>query len=287
VTFTPHYVLLTAPGAAPSRWMFVLHGIFGSGGNFRTFAKRLAAAAPDWGFVLVDLRMHGQSQGAPAPHTLAAAADDLLRLESALARPIAGVMGHSFGGKVAMTFVQRRPTPLDCAIVLDASPSAHPDRARESSTRGVLDQLRAIPWPLASREDFFTLMRDAGYTRGLVEWLAMNVRSKTRDLRDGVELRLDLDAIGALLDDYFATDLWSVVEQPKVEQAFCVVIGGRSNVFDPADRARLAELAQRSPRLVVKVLESAGHWVHVDDPEGLFAAVAPLLVGSPAPHRDA
>lgn len=267
--------------------MFVLHGIFGSGGNFRTLARRLAAAAPDWGFVLVDLRMHGQSQGAPAPHTLAAAADDLLRLESALARPIAGVMGHSFGGKVAMTFVERRPRALDCAIVLDASPSANPGLGRESSTRGVLEQLRAIPWPLASREDFFTRMEQAGYSRPLVEWLAMNVRSKTRDPRDGFELRLDLDVIGALLDDYFATDLWSVVEQPKVDEALCMVIGGRSTVFTAADRARLAHLTLRSPRLVVKVLERAGHWLHVDDPDGLFAALAPLLVGAHAPGRDA
>jgi pimeloyl-ACP methyl ester carboxylesterase len=46
----------------------------------------------------------------------------------------------------------------------------------------------------------------------------------------------------------------------------------------PADvRARLEALTARAPWLSVRVLEQAGHWVHVDDPDGLFAAVTELL----------
>ena len=63
--FVPHHALVTAEGGgAPSRWMLVLHGILGSGGNFRTIARRLVAARPEYGFALVDLRHHGQSPGA-------------------------------------------------------------------------------------------------------------------------------------------------------------------------------------------------------------------------------
>src|SRR5262249_30264118 len=96
-SFIPAHALVTAPDAAPSRWMLVLHGILGAGANFRSFARRLAIACPDWGFVLADLRMHGQSQGAPPPHTIDAAAADLVRLTDAIERPISAVMGHSFG----------------------------------------------------------------------------------------------------------------------------------------------------------------------------------------------
>jgi esterase len=101
-TFVPHSTPVTAPGATPSRWMLVLHGILGSGANWRSFARRLTAADPSLGLVLVDLRMHGQSQGAPSPHTLEATARDLFRLQEALALPVSGVIGHSFGGKVAL-----------------------------------------------------------------------------------------------------------------------------------------------------------------------------------------
>src|ERR1700679_538748 len=120
-SFVPSHARVTAPGAEPSRWMLVLHGILGSGANFRSFARRLAAARPDWGFVLVDLRMHGQSQEAPPPHTLAAAAEDLVRLGVELALPIAGVMGHSFGGKVALAYTGAAPRELEQVWVLDAS----------------------------------------------------------------------------------------------------------------------------------------------------------------------
>jgi esterase len=93
---------VTHEGAAPTRWIYFLHGIFGMGTNFRGVAKSLAAAAPDWDFVLVDLRGHGASQGFAPPHTLAAAAADVEALSREIGLEIAGVAGHSFGGKVLL-----------------------------------------------------------------------------------------------------------------------------------------------------------------------------------------
>jgi pimeloyl-ACP methyl ester carboxylesterase len=93
----------------------------------------------------------------------------------------------------------------------------------------------------------------------------------------GYRLRLDLDAIAALLEDYFSLDLWPVLEAPPGEGDLDVVIGGRSGVFSPADRARVEGLAAANPRLQVHLLANAGHWVHVDDPEGLFALLSAAL----------
>jgi esterase len=253
--------------------MLVLHGILGSGANFRGFARRLAAAAPAWGFVLVDLRMHGQSQGAPPPHTLASAAGDLNRLEEHLALPVAGVMGHSFGGKVALAYAAARPRPLEQAWVLDASPGVRRDRA--GMTEGVVRMLREMPATLPSRERFLELVTARGYPRAIADWLAMNVR---RD-DDGFRLRLDLDAVEALLDDYFTVDLWPVLERAEAARVFHVVVAERSDAFDDADRARLAEIAARAPNVHVHLIAGAGHWVHVDAPDALFAVVAAGLAG--------
>lgn len=75
------HAILKEPSSTPSRWMFFLHGILGSGANWRTFAKQIVTARPEWGAVLVDLRLHGESQsGFAKPHTIAAAADDVLAL---------------------------------------------------------------------------------------------------------------------------------------------------------------------------------------------------------------
>jgi esterase len=271
MSFVPRHVLVTAPGAEPARWMLVLHGIFGSGANFRTFARRLAAACPAWGFVLVDQRMHGQSQGAPPPHTLATAADDLVRLGGALALPIAGVMGHSFGGKVALAYTERAPQELEQAWVLDAS--LGPQRERASATEPVLRLLRAVPQPLPSRERFLEIAAEHGCSSAVAEWLAMNVRRAG----DGFRLQLDLDAIEALLASYFATDLWPVLERAEGARAFHVVVAGRSDAFDDEARARLAAIAAREPRVHAHLIEDAGHWVHVDAPDALFEMVRAAL----------
>jgi pimeloyl-ACP methyl ester carboxylesterase len=247
--------------------MLVLHGILGSGANWRSFARRLATARPEQGFVLVDLRMHGQSQGAPPPHTLEAVAEDLVRLDASLALPVpvTGVMGHSFGGKAALAYAARAGRVLDEVWILDASPGTRRDRA--SSTEAVLHALRAVPQPLPSRERFFEIIAEHGQPRSIADWLAMNLRHAD----DGYRLRLDLDAVEALLDAYFATDLWPVLEQAEAAQAFHLVIGGQSNALDAEDRARLDAIAARNPRVHPHLLAEAGHWVHVDAPDALFA----------------
>src|SRR5688500_12574158 len=56
-----NHSLVTAPDAKPSRWLLFLHGLLGSGANWRSFARRLVEAHPSWGAVTVDLRLHGAS----------------------------------------------------------------------------------------------------------------------------------------------------------------------------------------------------------------------------------
>ena len=96
----------------------------GSSRNLRSFARRLAALHPGWQFLLVDLRCHGASAAAVAPgaHTLSAAADDVLRLLSALKLFPHALIGHSFGGKVAMAMVhqfgRRLPRPVQVWVLV-------------------------------------------------------------------------------------------------------------------------------------------------------------------------
>lgn len=265
-TFLPFHTLVTAAGASPTRYMFVLHGIFGSGGNFRTFVRRIADVCPDWGFVLVDLRGHGQSLGAPAPHTIESAAQDLVHLGAHLGLNLRGIMGHSFGGKVALAYGALRPDELDEVWVLDSTPSVRVDGMKTVGAAHVLDTLDALPATFPSREFFFDHMTASGMNRPEIEWLAMNVR------RDGdvFRFRLDLQTIRALLEDYFTRDLWSVVERVDTRHRLGFIVGGRSITVSAADRERLSKLSDNNPKLEVHVLENAGHWVHVDDPEGLF-----------------
>jgi pimeloyl-ACP methyl ester carboxylesterase len=264
------HALVTAPGATPSRWLLFLHGIFGTGGNWRTFARRLVTARPDWGAALVDLRMHGASQDFDRPHTLDAAADDLVALDAHIPGRVDAVLGHSFGGKVALAYVDRRAGQLEQAWILDAMPGARTDARGSEETVGVVRWLERAERTFASRDAFVQSMVDAGFERELSQWLAMNLRHSGEQY----VFRLDLGAIRALLDDYFQRDLWPMLESPPGRARFHVVIGGRSPVFSPADRARVETIAADSGgRVRVHVLQDAGHWVHVDDPEGLYREV--------------
>lgn len=271
--FIVHHDLVRAEGASPSRWMLVLHGILGSGANWRTFARRLAAACPDWGFVLVDLRVHGQSTQAPPPHTVLAAAEDLVRLQRHLDLPIRGVLGHSFGGKVALALADINPARLDQVWVLDSQPGANHEELESARTHAVVRMLEEMPAVLPSRERFVEIVEERGYDRTFAAWLAMNLRRTDA----GYQLRVDMTAIRALFTSYYETDLWHVVTHHEKARDMNFVVGGKSDVLGEADRRRLAEADRTAPHVTVHTLPEAGHWIHIDDPEGLFAIVRSAL----------
>ena len=108
----------------PDRWMAVLHGIYGAGRNWAAVARALVAERGEWAAVLVDLREHGESRGFEPPHTLEATAGDLEALapESVGPGPRA-VLGHSFGGKIAL--LRGRDDPgVRQVWVVDSTPEA-------------------------------------------------------------------------------------------------------------------------------------------------------------------
>lgn len=270
---------MTAPGAAPAQWMLVLHGIYGSGANWRTFAGKLAERRPGWGLVLVDLRMHGRSQDAPPPHTVAAAAADLGALTEHLAaqgKAVHAVCGHSFGGKVALVF---RAGPAGQALrhtwVLDASPGALPGPLDDQSdlVARVLRLLFALPPRFDSRAAFVAHVTGQGFAPMLAQWLAMSLEQTG----DGYAMRLDPAAMEALLRDFRAVDAWpALAAGPGVAH---VVIAGASTVIGAGDRARLDALRASGAAVTVDEIPDAGHWLHVDALDALVDLVASALPG--------
>lgn len=270
-----HHDVLTAPGATPTRSLFFLHGILGQGVNWRGFARQLVAQRPEWAAVLVDLRAHGDSRDVPGDDDLAGAARDLSALRAALELPVGAVLGHSFGGKVALRWVADDPGALEALFVVDSLPGARPDRRGSEGTVAVVDLLAELPARFDRREDFVAHVVGQGQPETLARWLAQSL--DRIDDGGGVRFGLDVARIRALLGDYFATDLWGAIDPPPGSLSAHLIIGGRSTVYDADARARARELAARHDRVHAHVLEAADHWVHVDDPEGLLAIVLEAL----------
>lgn len=272
-----HHERLTGP-AAPTATLLMTHGMFGSGGNWRSIARAVLARRPDWSALLVDLRLHGRSEAGTPPHTLAACADDLAALIAAQASvgpPVRAVCGHSFGGKAVLAL---RAT--DAAVVadvaqtwvLDATPSARPGgwAAPDNQVRAVWAALVALDQVWPRRDDFVAALRARGHAAPLAAWLAMNLVPTPTG--DGLRLRFDLPALRDLVLDYLAVDLWPAVVDPARAGAVHMVVATRATTVDADDRARLAALPATARVHAHDV--DAGHWLHLDAP----AAVVDLLV---------
>jgi pimeloyl-ACP methyl ester carboxylesterase len=135
---------VTAAGARPTRSLILLHGILGSGQNLRTLARRFVEAHPEWTGVLVDLRRHGRSLETSGDDSLQGAADDVDALARTLALPPDGVVGHSFGGKVALAWLGTGRSSLKHVVVIDSNPGPRPDARGSEGTLAVVDDLASL-----------------------------------------------------------------------------------------------------------------------------------------------
>ncbi|MEM7136200.1 MAG: alpha/beta hydrolase [Myxococcota bacterium] len=259
--------IVKSEGVEPTGYMLFLHGILGTRANWRGIARRLVAARPEWGAILVDLREHGDSLGQPPPHTLDAAASDVVELEQKLALPVRGVLGHSFGGKVALRWLDLRGGNAE-AWLIDSSPGMQPPSQAPTTTATVISTLEALPpaWP--TRDAFVASVVEAGQPKPIGQWLAMNLRENADGTRS---FGPDLAAIRALMKDYARTNFWPIVESKPDASSIHIVIGGRSEIFTADDRQRAKMIAARDEGVTVHVFEDAGHWVHIDATDTLVA----------------
>ena len=265
-------------GPSPSRTAFVLHGVLGSGQNFRGLARALSKQRPDFRLVLVDLRGHGDSRGAAPPHTLRACAEDLVRLQQHLHSaeqtpvPVSAIVGHSFGGKVAIA-ASLLPgfAELSQVFLLDSNPGPV-DPGSDHEVLRLLLAVRAIEQPLASRDQLVTLLTGQGFSRGLARWMTTNLRRTDA----GYRWRFDLDVIEQLLQDYFRQDFWELLGQPRTRPEYHLVAAEKSDRFDGELRRRAKALPAAS-RCHFHLIPDAGHWLHVDNPTAVLDLLASTL----------
>src|SRR5215471_2259083 len=168
---------LNAGPHPPERRVIFLHGILGRGGNWRSFARRWVETHPSWGAVLVDLRLHGDSRsGFSPPHSVRAAAADVLELVQALPGPVEALVGHSLGGKVVLAVQRASGQRFPRAVVLDASPSPRPDGLGAEQSRDILTLLGRLPREYGTRAEFVAAVEAAGQPRPIAQWLAMTLQ---------------------------------------------------------------------------------------------------------------
>lgn len=275
----PYHQLVGEPDAP--HLGFVLHGAMGAGHNFRSFVKRLSAARPEYRYALIDLRYHGNSLGAPPPHTLDAAAGDLFDLALHLGQSPRVVVGHSLGGKVALVYGKHalaegtnapHAATLRQAWALDSDPGVQTPTEEHQVLR-VLGALLRHRGPFATRAEAVESIASERLSSGLAQWLATNLERTRTNSGEHFTWKLDLDEIHALLSDYFRTDLWPFLADRATattgETTFELLVAERSDRWSGSMRERAAHLPTRGA-VRLHELHDSGHWVHVDNPAGLL-----------------
>jgi esterase len=260
--------VVSAPGATAARVVVFLHGILGSRNNWKSFAQKLVIARPAWRAVLCDLRNHGESHGFAAPHTIEACAHDVAdTVERADV-----VVGHSFGGKVALMMARTKHTQHTWVLDCPPGPRTFAD-ADDSEIGRVLAAIRSVPLPIASRAALVDALRAKGLSEPLAKWMTTNLRAAGTG--EGFEWKFALEAIPDMLASFGAMDAWDVVESGSFGRVV-MVRAGRSDRWRGDDVARLTRAAARGT-VAEHVMENAGHWLHTDDPATLLALLTAAL----------
>ncbi|QTF09354.1 esterase [Brenneria izadpanahii] len=235
----------------------LIHGLFGNLDNLGVLGRDLQNQRD---VLQLDLRNHGLSPRSPQM-TYPAMAQDVLELLDALNIERAIVIGHSMGGKVAMSLSSLIPQRLAKLVVMDIAPVAYRTRGHDD----VFTALRAVSDAgLASRTQAAALMRQYLKEEGVIQFLL-------KSFQQG-EWRFN---VPALWDQYENIIGWQDV--PAWQGPVLFIRGENSPYLD--DIYREAILRQ-FPMARAYVVSGAGHWVHAEKPEAVLRAIHRFLDAS-------
>jgi esterase len=247
------------------RHLVMLHGIYGRGRNWQSIARAVVAARTEYVCWLVDLPHHGESPAGAHGDTVGGLADDLADWLDQQTLAASALLGHSYGGKVALAFADRHRDRALQVWVIDSTPEV---KQPSGSAWGMLSLVRKLPPQFATREAAVAAINDGGYTLGVAQWMATNL---TRS-GDGFIWRLDFDAMERLLNDFFTTDLWGVVDQPAPHELHFVKASESSAI----SAQTVPRLEAAGDRVHVHHREG-GHWIHAESPDVVTALLVENL----------
>ncbi len=240
--------------------VIILHGLFGSGDNWRSIARMME---PHYQSIVVDMRNHGRSPHDPEMN-FQVMADDILELMTDLNLDKVSILGHSMGGKVAMQFSLLHPDMVDKLIVVDIAPKYYPPHHD-----AVIEAIVSIdPKQLKERiEAEIALARFLGNNLSTIQFLLKNL---SRLPEGGFEWKSNMpviiDAYQHLMEDVTPT-------APFLGPVL-FVRGEKSRYILDDDIPHIKALFPNSSLVTVP---GAGHWIHADAPEVFTKAVLSFL----------
>jgi esterase len=254
----------TSLGTTGPRVVF-LHGLFGQGRNWTTVAKALAEQAR---VLLVDLPNHGRSAWTASFSyaDMAARVADLLRRTGG--GEAYAVVGHSMGGKVAMTAALNHPELVARLAVVDVSPVPNPEVSHFSRYAEGMRSLDLAT--LADRAEADWHLTPYVPDAAIRSFLLQNLRREPG--REGRwRWQMNLALLGAELDTMGG---WTDPGADPYPGPVLWLAGARSGYVRPDYAPAMRALF---PRVQLVTVKGAGHWLHSDQPEVFLAVLRRFL----------
>ncbi|XP_077597375.1 sn-1-specific diacylglycerol lipase ABHD11-like [Stigmatopora nigra] len=243
-----------------------LHGLFGSKSNFQSIAKSLVQRTGRK-VLTVDARNHGNSPHHPEL-TYEAMSGDLLQLLTQLHIDKCILIGHSMGGKTAMTTALTQPALVERLVVVDISPA-------QSNTRSdfhlYIDAMRDVNVPSdlprsTARRSAEDQLRHRVKEHSLRQFLLTNLVERN----GSYAWRVNLDAVSTHLDD-----LMSFPSVDSTYQGPTLFLGGaKSPYISSEDYPKIERLF---PCASIQYIPDAGHWIHAEKPLDFISSVVTFL----------
>jgi pimeloyl-ACP methyl ester carboxylesterase len=237
--------------------LLIVHGLFGSGRNWRAIAKRLSA---DRRVITIDMRNHAGSFW-DADHSYHDLADDLAQTMTQIKGPV-DIMAHSMGGKAAMVLASRNPPDLNRIIIVDIAPIAY-----SHSQITNIDVMRGLDITnITRRSEVDKMLCDQIPDPATRAFLAQSL-----DLSEnGNRWTLNLDAL--------ADNMEHIIGFPDISGVFpnevLFIKGGLSEYIRPEYMPKINRLF---PKASVQEIAGSGHWVHAEAPRRFIEVVTGFL----------
>lgn len=238
----------------------ILHGLFGSGDNWTTFARTLSTH----GFEVftVDLRNHGRSEWNDK-HDYSGMASDVYELITTENLKDVIVLGHSMGGKVAMTLAVNHPSVVQKLIVADIGPKYYKPHHQQ-----ILAGLLSLDFQtIKTRGEADKILADKISDMGTRQFLLKNLYWKTDT---ELAFRFNLPVLNNQIEEVGR----EIISEHSVETPSLFIGGSKSHYILKEDHDGIKKLF---PSSEIIYIPEAGHWIHADQPALLLEAVLSFL----------
>lgn len=239
--------------------LMILHGFLGMLDNWQGQAK---AFAEHFDVLILDMRNHGHSAHSDE-HDYTSMMNDVLEMMDDLGLDFAHIIGHSMGGKVAMTLAQNAPERVRKLIVADIGPKQYPPHHQH-----IFAALRAVDLDAIERrgeaESYMLPHVPHDATRQFL------MKSLYRPERDSFQWRFNIDTLEREI-----ANVGQATDEMDFEGETLFIRGGASDYILDEDWPDIKILF---PHAFLITIDGAGHWLHAEKPAEFIEAVNEFLL---------